>query len=353
MAENDSRVGRRNVLRHLASAGVLGTTALAGCTGGGGGGSAGGNGSGSGGEFKQITALGGITGGSGYQQCLALQQILHKNHENIRVTVSGTSGWKTDAKLMWQKGDAEFGIVPSGDAYNILHGNQSYKKERNYIFQVYPAVPPSYLHVVAPKKANIKTYSDLKGKKLNVLTRGSLTSSVLPKLLKAIGAEPQKLFHYPHQQAASALQQGSIDAVAGAGVASPYQEMSHQMKVTVPNVQESSKKRMSEAIPWLSFDSIDFGKWYQGAKKSRVPAPWTVMACQQSLSDDFVYKLVKSVFNNIKLAAQIYEPATQLKPELAPKTQVPVHPGAYKFYEEQGISFPDSMKPPYNLPLKG
>ena len=367
MVKNNECHDRRSVLKYLAgsSAGLAG---LAGCAGSGGGGGSGGQttqsgGSGNqasgsgGGKLRQITALGGITGGSGYQQCLVFQQIIHKKMPNVRVTVSGTSGWKTDAKLMWKRGAqaGEFGIVPAGDAYNILHANEPYQEENNYVVQAYPAVPPTYLHTVVKKNSNIKGYSDLAGKKVNVLSRGSLSNAVQPKVMKALGIEPKKFFHYPHQQAASALQRGDIDAVVGAGVASAYMELSQTTPLRVVSLKENQKQKISEAIPWLGFSTVDFSQWYKGAGKSMVPAPWTVMGTLLSMEEDFVYEVTKSIFNNLKMASQIYEPAAQLTPEAAPKTRVPVHPGSYKFFKEKGVSFPKELQPPKKseLPLKG
>ena len=374
MTQSNQWRERRDVLKYVASS--VGIAGLAGCAGGGGSGQQGqttqsgdgggattasgggadsGSGSGGSGKLRQITALGGITGGSGYQQCLVFQQIVHQQMPNVRVTVSGTSGWKTDAKLMWKRGaDAgQFGIVPAGDAYNILHGNDPYAEENNYVVQAYPAVPPGYLHIAVPQNSNIQSYADLSGKRINILSRGSLTNSVTPQVLDSIGVKPAKYFHYPHQEAASALTRGDIDAVAASGSAAPYMELSQNTKLRVLSVNDSQQKSMSDAVPWLGFATVDFGQWYQGAGEATVPAPWTVMGTLLSVDEDFVYEVTKSIFNNIDLAKQIYEPASQLTPDKAPDTQVPVHPGAYRFYEEQGVSFPDELKPPKkgDLPL--
>lgn len=374
MVGRDESTDRRNVLKKLA-AGVT-VTGLAGCTGNGDGGDGGGGGaetetdtgtptsqstdtdSGGGGEleFNNITALGGITGGSGYQQCLVMQQIVHKNFDNVRVTVSGTDGWSTDAKLMWARGQdaGHFGIVPAGDAHDILHGNEPYNEERNYIVQAWPAVPPTYMHVAVRKNSDIESYEDLSGKRVNILSRGSLTEGLTPQILKAIGVEPAKYLHYPHQEAAGALESGDVDAVAAGGAASAYMEVSQNTPLRVLEVTDEQQSQISDAISWLGFATVDFGQWYNGAGEVTVPAPWTLMATLLDMPDDFVYQITKAMFNNIDLAQQIYEPASQLTPDDAPKTRIPVHPGAYQFYQEEGVEFPEELQPPEQseLPLE-
>lgn len=358
MPEDDSQVDRRTMLRCLGAGAA--SAGLAGCLGGGGGAtptprertvirertvvkeSEG---------TRQITALGGITGGSGYQQCLVFQQAVHQDHDDIRVTVSGTSGWKTDAQLMYQRGEAEFGIVPAGDLFDITHGNDPYADEQNYILTAFPGVPPSYLHVVVRANSDIQGYADLAGKRVNILTRGSLTASLMPTVLDAIGVEPADYFHYPHEEARGQLNQGNVDALAAAGVAAPYIELSQSTPLRVLSLTDSEQTAVKDAIPFIGFSATDFSQWYNGAGESTVPASWIVMAALESLEDDFVYEMVKTTFDNIELGAQIYEPFGTLEPQMAADTGLPVHPGAYRYYEEQGVSFPDELTPPYDLPL--
>lgn len=367
MAPDNSETSRRTLLKSVGT--VAAAASIAGCSGGGGGGggetttttttteSSGGGG----GETttttqeqqgpKSITALGGITGGSGYQQCLVFQQAVQNTYSDMRVTVSGTSGWKTDAKLMWQRGKAEFGIVPAGDLYGITHGEDPYTEENNYILMAFPGVPPSYFHVIVRKNSDMQTYKDLSGKTVNILSRGSSTAAMVPKILKAIGVSDVTYKHYPHQEASSQLAQGGIDAAAAAGIASQYGQMSQQNPVRVLSVSEGNQQKVKNALPALSMSTYDFGKNYNGAGKSTVPSSWILMAAQASLPDNFVYRMVKTVFDNIDVGKQIYEPFGTLKPEMAAETGMPVHPGAYKYYQEQGVEFSDDLKPPYDLPL--
>lgn len=351
MRDNVQQYDRRRVLKAMSAAGI--SIGLAGCSGDGNGN--GGNGNG-GSDFSNITALGGITGGTGYQQCLVMQQIVHQEMSDVRVTVEGTSGWSTDAKLMYENGRdaAEFGIVPAGHAYDILYANGDYSEEKNYIVQAWPAVPPTYMHIAVPKNSDIESYSDLEGKRVNVLSRGSLTEGLTPTILESLGISNVEYLHYPHQEASNALTAGDIDAVAAGGTAAPYMELSQNTPLRVLSLNEDQKDPISQALPSVGFATADFGGLgYNGAGESLVPAPWTLMATLLDLSEDFVYEVTKAIFNNIELAKQIYEPASDLTPDKAPQTNIPVHPGAYKFYQEEGIEFSEELQPPApdELPL--
>lgn len=370
MVSDSTLQSRRTVLKSIGAATVA--AGIAGCTGGGGGGGGGGGdgdgqqttASGGGGDStpaadqqaqrRDITALGGITGGSGYQQCLVFQQIVQNQFPNIRVTVTGTSGWKTDAKLMWSRGKSEFGIVPAQDLWAITHGQEPYGEEQNYILMAWPGVPPSYLHVVVRKDSDIQTYSDLSGRTVNILSRGSQTSSIMPQILEGIGVTDANYQHYPHQEAANQLSQGGIDAAAAAGVAAAYGEMSQQTPVRVLSLQEENQDPLKDALPSLGFSTVDFSQYYNGAGEALVPSSWIVMAALAKLEDDFVYEMTKAVFENKGLGSEgfgIYKPFDTLSPDLVPQTGMPVHPGAYRYYEEQGVTVSDELAPPHDLPL--
>lgn len=306
-------------------------------------------------KTRRITALGGITGGSGYMQCLVFQQAVHKEFPDVRVTVSGTSGWKTDAKLMWSEGKSEFGIVPAADLWAITHGNEPYAEENNYITMAFPGVPPSYIHVVVPKSSDLQYYSDLAGKTVNILSRGSLTADMTPQILEAVGATEPNYQHYPHQEASNQLAQGGIDAAAAGGIASPYGEMSQQTPVRVLSVKDENKAAIKEQIPSLGFSTVDFGQYYNGAGEATVTSTWILMAALASLSDDFVYDMTKAMFKHAKEVGasgfNVYEAMDMLEPSLADDPGMPVHPGAYRYYQEQGVSFPDELAPPHDFPL--
>lgn len=375
MPTDNTGSSRRELLKYI-GAGVAGT-GIAGCTGGGDGGDGGGSPETvvktviKEGEpqtvvkertvvkekdsTRRITALGGITGGSGYMQCLVFQQAVHKEFDNVRVTVSGTDGWKTDAKLMWSRGRSEFGIVPAKDLWAITHGNDPYAEENNYISMAFPGVPPSYIHIVVPQSSDLEYFSDLSGKTVNILSRGSLTDATVPGVLEAVGATDVSYQHYPHQEAANRLSQGGIAAAAAAGIASPYGEMSQQTPVRVLSVKEENQAAIKEQLPSLGFSTVDFSEYYNGSGESTIPSTWILMAALSSLEPDFVYDMTKAMYTHAaEIGASgfnVYQAMDMLEPELADDPGMPVHPGAYRFYEEEGVSIPDELAPPHDFPL--
>lgn len=345
MGDNVSQFDRRTVLKSVGASAFL--TGTAGCLGGGGDGGDG---------PTDVTALGGITGGSGYQHCLAFQQVVEENLDDVRVTVSGTDGWGWNASNMYESGRDEMGIVPAGDAFDITHGQGDYEEERNYIAQVYPAHPPTYLHGVTLEDSGIEVYEDMEGARVNILPRGSLTEELHPVVLDALGIEPAEYFHLPHDEAASALRQDDIDVAVGAGVAAPYMELSQTEGVRVVTLEDGQQEAINEALPWIGFAQPDFSEiGYEGANEALIPAPWTVMAGLIDLDDDLVYDLLDAMWSNTDMYTAIYDAASGIAPEMVVDANIPVHPGALQYYEDNGVQIPDNLRieSADDLPLQG
>lgn len=332
MSENSNQFDRRRFMKSVGGATAL--AAMAGCM-------ADDDGDG----LTDITALGGVTGGAGYQHCLAFQQTIEEEHDDIRVTVSGTDGWGWNATNMYETGNDEMGIVPAGDVYENTHRVGDYEEDGHYLAQVYPAYPPAYLHMVTLEEKDIEVYDDLEGQRINVLTRGTLTEELQPQVLDALGIEPEDYSYVPHEEARSALVEDEIDVAATAGFAAPYFELSQTHDVTVVTIEEGQQDQITDEIPWMGFGEPNFDDYgFEGVGEALVPAPWTVMAALVELDNDLVYRALEAVYNNIDHYGAVYDAADGLEPEMAVDANVPIHPGAVDYYEDQGIDIPDNIR---------
>jgi len=72
---------------------------------------------------------------------------------------------------------------------------------------------------------------------------------------------------------------------------------------------------------------------------------WTLVVAREDLPGDFVYKVVKAVYEKVDEIAASYPPAKDLKPQLMLDSPVPLHPGVVKYYNEIGIKVPESLIP--------
>lgn len=64
------------------------------------------------------------------------------------------------------------------------------------------------------------------------------------------------------------------------------------------------------------------------------------------LPDDLVYQLVKTTFAKKAQLAAAHKSFARMEVSNIVYSTIPLHPGAAKFYEEQGVKLPERLKPP-------
>src|SRR5699024_4358584 len=72
---------------------------------------------------------------------------------------------------------------------------------------------------------------------------------------------------------------------------------------------------------------------------------WNMAVASADLSDDVVYEIVKATFENHDQLLSVDPAAQDTLAENISHSTVPLHPGAYRYYEEEGIDVPQDLIP--------
>jgi TRAP transporter TAXI family solute receptor len=298
----------------------------------------------------RLTILGGIIGGGPYLQSAGLSQIMSENLRGVaQGTVQATPGLGANA-LRLVSGLGDIAVVVSTDGFQALKRQGPYAEAKKFPLQMYPTVPPQYVHFIVKQNSGITKFSDLSGKRINVLTRGSLAEQLGTRLLEVLRIRPSRVYHYPHSDAASALQAGEIDVAVSGAITPAYYEISLKEPVRVLSFTDEEVELVKERMPGIPVADADFGPSYRGAAKARVLAPWAVMAVRHDMDAALVYQITKAVFDNFATIVKIYKEAEGTTPRTVLQTLYPLHPGALRYYREAGVRIPAEMQPPADLP---
>jgi len=294
-------------------------------------------------EVSSIRILGGLSGGGGYQFSVALSNLMSKYMPGVAVTVEATQGF-VDNAVKLHAGVGDMGIVSTSEILKILNREAPFDSPGKKVYVVLPLLPPTYFHILVPADSPIKSFSDLSGKRVSVLTRGSLTESLANQIFQALGINIQPVY-LTHTDAAIALSRGEIDAAATTTFASQYKELALSKKLRVLSLTPEEVSTLTKKLPFISIEEYDFGKQYEGANKASVPVVWTSLVAREDLPEAFVYRFVKLVFEHISELASSYPPAGELKPETLLKSPTPLHPGVVRYLQEIGTKVPENLMP--------
>ena len=193
-------------------------------------------------------------------------------------------------------------------------------------------------------KLDVKALADLKGKKIEMIAPGDGIEVATQKMLAAVGVgvdEIEAVHSGNRQQAASRLKTGRVDAmIDGTGVGAAWM---------VDVIGDGRFKLLS-----LSDDEIAKISGHSTASSRRRPsrraatkgqdsdvqtlANWTVIVVRDDLSEDMVYQITKTMFENVPAIAERHHYFKDLSLEnVKGGIAAPLHPGALKYYKEKGV----------------
>jgi uncharacterized protein len=294
-------------------------------------------------EFITI-GTGGVTGVY-YPTGGAICRLVNKGRKEhgIRCSVESTGGSVYNINTI-REGELEFGVAQSDWQHHAFHGTSKFEDAGPFenlraVFSVHPEP----FTVVARADSGIANFDDLKGKRVNIGNPGSGQRGTMEVLLAAKGWTTDDLALATELKASeqsAALCDNQIDA------------MVYTVGHPSGSIQEATTACDSvlvvvdgDAVAGLINDNAYYrtatipGGMYRG-NDADVPTfgVGATFVTSSDVSDEAVYTVVSSVFENFDAFKKLHPAFAHLKPEemATAGLSAPLHPGAAKYYKEQG-----------------
>ena len=206
------------------------------------------------------------------------------------------------------------------------------------------------LHIVTGKRTGITSIWGLKGKRVSVGAPNSGTEEQADYVLRALGINRKKDIKRKRlgaTESVAALKDGKIDAFFWSGAipttsiadlsSLPAQEM-----VLLP-VGGDTAEKIIKANPGVFHKTVFAKGAYSGVEADiDAIAITAVLQALDTFPEDRLYAILKAIFDNKAEIAAVWEGAADLTPEKAVRQVAPdaiqyLHPGALKFYRENGV----------------
>ena len=328
------RIGRRTfaTLGPLAALGLL-----AACS------DDGGGGGGGGGEGDFVTDLTFGTGGTGgvyYPLGGEYAAIYEDNIDGITVTYTDSGASVENIGKIFQ-GEWQLGIAQSDTANTAVLGEGEFEGAQVDNIGWIAGLYPEAAHIVTLAGNGIETAADLKGKKIAVGDVGSGTRAVSDAILAAydIGEGDYEPFEQDFASSLDLLRDNNIDAsvfVVGTPTGS-LGDLAATNDVTLVSLdQDKAEKVASESlfeVYTIEPDAYDFLE----EPVTTLSVAAALIASMDQVSEEVGYEITKATFEH---ADSITLPQGGLISHdfaLTGQGEVPMHPGAQKYYEEEGL----------------
>lgn len=263
---------------------------------------------------------------------------LQEEKHGIHCSAVITSG-SVDNINRLRAGTLDFAIAQSDVQFYAMKGYGPFKAQGAFTkLNTVLTLHPEYFTVIARADAGIRSFDDLKGKRVNIGPVGSGQRTDMDLLMHVKGwtmkdfALASELS--PADQSA-ALCKGEVDAVlytVGHPNAS-VKEATKMCDTVLVQVQGPAVKALTEKYPYFTPITIP-GKMYSGTPLDT--ETFGVRATLVSTSDTpnkVVYQLVDSLFINFADFKSSHAALFDLEPT-AKDLWAPLHPGAVLYYEE-------------------
>lgn len=202
---------------------------------------------------------------------------------------------------------------------------------------------PQYFQVVATNSSNINSYADIKGKRLVAQSKGNTAEAITAAILKLNGFDYSGLsrmnFQASYTDAVSMMKDGHVDVftLGTTAPASAVMDLASGRDIKLVPVDDKTMDGMRKMNAGYSKLIIKAGTYPKQDKDVPVIGYQTHLIVRCDMPEDVVYKMVKTMAENVPAMAAVNKAIGSLTPKMmAADAGIPMHPGAAKYFKEVG-----------------
>jgi TRAP transporter TAXI family solute receptor len=265
-----------------------------------------------------------------------------KDH-GIKCTAPSTGGSVANLNAI-KAGEQNMGVAQSDQQFNALNGKGPFEESGPFpdlraVFSVHPEP----FTVVARADAGIKTFDDLKGKRVNIGNPGSGQRATMEVVMNVKGwtmDDFQLASELKSAEQAQALCDNKIDAMIFT-VGHPsgsIQEATSSCEAVLVDVSGPEIDKLVADNPYYAKATIPGGMYTGTDGDTETFGVLATFVSSTASDEDTIYQVVKAVFDNFDRFKKLHPAFENLKEEDMLKNGVsaPLHDGAVKYYKEKG-----------------
>ncbi len=261
---------------------------------------------------------------------------------NLKCTAPSTGGSIANINAI-KAGDMDMGVAQSDWQYHAYNGSSEFEGNKFDNLRAVFSVHGEPFTVIARADANIKSFDDLKGKRVNIGNPGSGQYATMQVVMDALGwtmddfALASEL--KPAEQAA-ALGDNKVDAIiytVGHPNGSIQEAVSTVEANLVPVTGEAIDKLIADN-PYYAAATVPGGMYEGSPEDTNTFGVKATFVTSADVPDDVVYQVVKAVFDNFDRFKRLHPAFETLSEEqmISDGLSAPLHPGAEQYYKERG-----------------
>ena len=268
--------------------------------------------------------------------------------EKYGITAGGeVTGGPMQNMALVHTGDVEFGLTTTGPAAESIAGNSPLAPgvKMDNVRAIFPMYQTPFSVTVLANSPVTAVSAIPDGSRIGFGPAASTSDTYFPRMMETLGVDFDRR-NGGWSDLAGQMQDGLIDVIAfAAGIpVSAVSQLEAQTDIRVIGFSEEELAKITEAfpvarftIPSTTYTSID-------ADQNSV-AMWNFAIAQADMPESFIYEVVKATMTNHDKMMQIHKASRATLPEnYIHNTVIPWHPGAVRWFEENGFEIDDDLE---------
>lgn len=286
-------------------------------------------------------------GGNYYLVGGGWSNIITNNIPDIEATAEVTGG-STANLTMIQGGRVDIGVTMGSTIIEGLEAKELWTqgKIKDKIRILLPLYPSEFT-VYSLEKSPVNKMIDLNNKKVGTGNLGAGVDSIAKTIFKELNIKPSQIHNDSHNNTVSAVGDEIIDT----GISFQYPpypallDLEASKDVKFVSLSDEEVELIINKLPYLSKGLIPKDS-YKGAKEDiQTVRDWNWLVCSADLSEEIVYKIVKTTFENKDSLLMINKALENVTPENYVNATTKLHPGVVKYLKEINIEVPENLLP--------
>ncbi|QHB16971.1 TAXI family TRAP transporter solute-binding subunit [Mannheimia pernigra] len=239
--------------------------------------------------------------------------------------------------------EMDMGIAQSDWQYHAYNGSSSFEGKKNDKIRAIFSLHPEPFTVMARTDANIKSFDDLKAKRVNVGDPGSGTRATMNVILAAKGWTDRDFkvaSELKPAEMASVMCDNNLDAITY-NVGHPngaLKEAAASCEAKLVPVVGPEIDKLVADHSYYAKATIPGGLYKGSDEPTDTFGVYATLVTSSDVDADKVYTVTKAVFDNFDRFKRLHPAFANLKQDEMIKNALsaPLHEGAVRYYKEKG-----------------
>ncbi|SFU74872.1 TAXI family TRAP transporter solute-binding subunit [Halomonas korlensis] len=284
---------------------------------------------------------------SHYGYFVAVNQIINSELEGVSSSVAET-GATVDNLRRLSRDQMDMGLVTTNTGYHAYAGQGDFEERPvdTRLLWVYTVAPQN---VVMREDAGVESMEELDGVRLNPGITGSATESTTEAVMKTLGITPDYV-RGSTTDVVDSIKDGRIAGYVKSGVGNRLDGSTMDIATFTPinvlSLSDEQADTLRSEMPDIAVVDIPEGA-ADGIPAFTTWAFGVAVHAHPDMDEETAYQIVKAVMENPEPQANAFSAIKDA--DMAQMTldvgTVPLHAGAARYFEEQGMEIPDALQP--------